>query len=529
MPGHYLEGSSHPAKKVLFDASSYSSIYSNDCKTVQPPAITVNYCIQAKKTNNSSGGTGSDCNCPTQETIQGWIDDKIKNINPGGLSIGTIFSHVSSKAPAGAHLLDGHTITKKAYSEFWTWLEKEMGEMVDTPLYKSWTMPSLTADGTLGGDTYAAEASAAVVNGYNAYKSFDGTHGGANTFAAIAKTTSGSLTFYSPVKLKVTSLLFKNSTSSVAKNLPVTFEIFGSNNGTDWTSLVSGNYESTVTSATQEVHIPESKYDVTNVGYEYFKIYVENGGGTNIDFPEITIYGQEYYRTAQVSNGFIRVIDAKYYEEEIAEYDFCGAFVVTENDIQLPDYRNAFLMGGDASNKGTAIAAGLPDHSHSYSALTRWGMDPGGAAPYWCRGDSGGSTATGYFTNASESNPIYGNSDTVQPPTICVNYYIQVSNSTYTSSNVEAAVKDLSNVTAPTQTFKDMSISWVIPDYTAGITIDFPLSANPYIAPCDGVFVSCVQAVRNNYYLYINGTKSGYVTGSGGDRFVAYFCNSIAS
>jgi hypothetical protein len=66
--------------------------------TTQPPAVNVNWCIQAKKTNNSAGGTGSDCKCPTQETIQSWIDEKIKNIN-GGLSIGTVFSHVSKNPP----------------------------------------------------------------------------------------------------------------------------------------------------------------------------------------------------------------------------------------------------------------------------------------------------------------------------------------------------------------------------------------------------------------------------------------------
>ena len=80
--------------------------------TVQPPAVNVNWCIQAKKTNNSSGGTGSDCNCPDEETIKGWIDDKIKTINSGGLSIGTVFSHVSSNPPAGAHLLDGQKLAK---------------------------------------------------------------------------------------------------------------------------------------------------------------------------------------------------------------------------------------------------------------------------------------------------------------------------------------------------------------------------------------------------------------------------------
>jgi hypothetical protein len=83
--------------------------------------------------------------------------------------------------------------------------------------------------------------------------------------------------------------------------------------------------------------------------------------------------------------------------------------------------------------------------------------------------------------DASHSNPIYGNSDTVQPPAICVNYYIQVYNGTYTPSNVEAAVKDLSNVTEPAQAFKTMTVGWNMPDYSAGVTTVF--GEEPYIVP----------------------------------------------
>jgi hypothetical protein len=83
---------------LTIDASLSNPIYGKS-DTVQPPAIKTIWCIQAKKTNNYLGSTG--CDCPDKNTIQGWIDDKIKNINTGtGLSIGTIFSHVSKNPPA---------------------------------------------------------------------------------------------------------------------------------------------------------------------------------------------------------------------------------------------------------------------------------------------------------------------------------------------------------------------------------------------------------------------------------------------
>jgi hypothetical protein len=93
--------------------------------TTQPPAVNVNWCIQAKKTNNSSGsssGTGSDCDCPDKDTIKRWIDEKIKNIN-GGLSIGTVFSHVSKTPPTGAVLLSGQTLAKSDYTEFYNYIK----------------------------------------------------------------------------------------------------------------------------------------------------------------------------------------------------------------------------------------------------------------------------------------------------------------------------------------------------------------------------------------------------------------------
>lgn len=88
------------------------------------------------------------------------------------------------------------------------------------------------------------------------------------------------------------------------------------------------------------------------------------------------------------------------------------------NSFVIPDLIDKFVQG--STTVGTEKEAGLPDHNHSYTAASRYGKDPSsGTHPWWCRGDSGGSsTATGTFTNASSSNAIYGKSDTVQPPAV---------------------------------------------------------------------------------------------------------------
>ena len=43
--GHTQDNSIH---KLRFDASQFSIVYRDDCTTVQPPAVTVNYFIKAR-------------------------------------------------------------------------------------------------------------------------------------------------------------------------------------------------------------------------------------------------------------------------------------------------------------------------------------------------------------------------------------------------------------------------------------------------------------------------------------------------
>ena len=82
------------------------------------------------------------------------------------------------------------------------------------------------------------------------------------------------------------------------------------------------------------------------------------------------------------------------------------------------------------------------------------------------------------------------------------------------------ADKDFSNVTAPTQAFKNMSISWGQPDYTSAIAITLTLNtAVSYIAPEDGFIIYTLTALGNiSAFIQVNGhdvcyfqsTSNGY-------------------
>lgn len=106
-------------------------------------------------------------------------------------------------------------------------------------------------------------------------------------------------------------------------------------------------------------------------------------------------------------------------------------------------------MGGDSSNNGTSIPAGLPNISGAFSGVgnsanSNAAVQPKLSGAFYMHTNKGGTRVSNdadadkddlFGFNASLSNPIYGNSTTVQPPAICVNYCIQVKNSSGNSGD----------------------------------------------------------------------------------------------
>jgi hypothetical protein len=375
--------------------------------------------------------------------------------NGMGKSLGEIFAFPGAVPPEGAYLLNGQTIAgcNELYPKFWAWLIDNAGEMRAVPVYKAWTMPALTADGTLGGAEYAAAASSKVVSGYDAYKSFDGVLGASSTYAAMSSVKSGFLTWYSPVKLKIARINFQNrTTTGTPANHFSSFAIYGSNDNATWTELASGAYNSTANSAIQTVEIPESKFNADTPGYHYLKIEGVNGGGSNTDFPEITIYGQEYLYTDYASNGNILTLSNEAYEYTLARTGVCGGFVVdtVAGSVRLPTLVNGTLWGADSGTIGQSLAAGLPNITGNFNGNQLIDDDAAAVAEFngaFKSGDisrvsmSGSSDKSqmGIGFDASRSNPIYGNSDTVQPPAIRVSWCIQVFNAATSLSEQESA------------------------------------------------------------------------------------------
>lgn len=94
----------------------------------------------------------------------------------------------------------------------------------------------------------------------------------------------------------------------------------------------------------------------------------------------------------------------------------------------VPDYRNVFLQGSNVA--GVRIAAGLPNITGMVGYWNdSFGLASSGALFYQYAYDkgqaSGGGTSYSIHFNAARSNPIYGGSNTVQPPAVTVKFLIK--------------------------------------------------------------------------------------------------------
>ena len=170
---------------------------------------------------------------------------------------------------------------------------------------------------------------------------------------------------------------------------------------------------------------------------------------------------------------------------EISKTDYADLYAIVGNKFgtatdttkfKLPDLRDKFIQGAN-ENLGTSKDAGLPDLSGQvgYIKSVREGS-------YWqginlntgvfkssqqtVKTSPTATTAAESISNsqppstivfkASDSNSIYGNSDTVQPPAVCLHYIIKASKVSDQSSDI---IDDTANTTDKTWSAKKISES----------------------------------------------------------------------
>lgn len=190
------------------------------------------------------------------------------------------------------------------------------------------------------------------------------------------------------------------------------------------------------------------------------------------------------------------------WQTSVTNYGVCGKFVYdsVNNTVRLPKITGFIEGTTDLTALGDLIEAGLPNITGNITPQTLHNEEVpsdgvfttyAGSASQWTGSAQLSRTIPIINFDASRSNQIYGNSNTVQPQAIKVLYYIVLATSVKTQIEVDIdeivtdlngkADIDLSNIN-PTQTVKNTIVGWGMPDYNSKVTI----ATTTYEAPCDG-------------------------------------------
>ena len=215
---------------------------------------------------------------------------------------------------------------------------------------------------------------------------------------------------------------------------------------------------------------------------------------------------------------------AEEYETALNTYGECPKYVVSNGSLRLPKLANYIKMANTAEGI-TQSEAGLPNITGSYqnTSLTLGTSQTTGAlyqleesVQYNSRGDSGSNQGIGF--DASLSSEVYGKSDTVTPAHTTLYPWVCAYNATVPTSTAQAAEfqeglsgkadLDLSNST-PSANFKKNSIGWLMPDYSASVTVTMPYTANS-----NGWFVA--SAANSTSQVKINGVKVAMISWDSG-------------
>ena len=213
-----------------------------------------------------------------------------------GLPLGTPFysDHILEGDDAKGNALLGSYIYKNAapgrygHPEFYN---RWVAEYHNSTRY-AFEQPVLSANGTLGGDSFAVAASSQHANiPGGAWNAFNGTNTGVNDCWHSSGVNNEWFTFYNPLPINVTKLTItnRNATASGDWHMVGSGTVYGSNDNSNWEELVEFTNPNTTTdcgNASWDIDLSSN-----NKSYKYYKLQVnpvEGDGYVVIGKLEIT-------------------------------------------------------------------------------------------------------------------------------------------------------------------------------------------------------------------------------------------------
>lgn len=151
---------------------------------------------------------------------------------------------------------------------------------------RAFTQPTLTANGTMGGDSFAVDRD-------SIHQTWEPWYAFRNKYVATEYFHSGQgqphwLAFYNPYPLKISSLKIQNR--GIDGSCLVNYEIHASEDGNSWTTIRTGTMTNTALGANNTVSISNQNY------YKYWRIKSLSCTGGNNDYwacSRITITAME--------------------------------------------------------------------------------------------------------------------------------------------------------------------------------------------------------------------------------------------
>lgn len=152
----------------------------------------------------------------------------------------------------------------------------------------------------------------------------------------------------------------------------------------------------------------------------------------------------------------------------------------SEDTFLLPDLRDKFVQGANG-NLGTSKDAGLPNITGEFYQDTNANDTVSGAFIYKFGerlnlANSQTATSGAVAFDASKSNPIYNNSDTVQPPSVCLHFVIKAEKISDQYAAEVGALIDDSSVSADkvwsSEKVNNSTIPYILIDTTKDIDFD---------------------------------------------------------
>ncbi len=315
--------------------------------------------------------------------------------------------------------------------------------------------PILSSNGTLGGDTFAVSANQEHNSGssiYYAYYCFANNGNTSETTSWQTQALPASFTIYNPVALNITNIQITNRLSYPRAIASGT--VLGSNNNDTWEEITSFTNTNNTASAIWSIDLSaNTKF------YKYYKLDNLVGidaGLVGIGKINITATYRDVLSTNTNGHLFYDIADKAQIDELYNTNGIAWYYGIdTENErVFLPRTKWFIQPTGEITEVNSVNEAGLPNitggtwlrfnnGSTIWVSATSGAISGGGNGS--CENQGYGGTAgrpAALNFDASLSNPIYGNSDTVQPQSINQLLYICVGN-----TNVESAVTDVVDVT----------------------------------------------------------------------------------